>query len=79
VTKLFNKIYSSVSPKAISEYMTGRYTQFINAHNGLQKLKLKCKKNSNQGLEAQGTSHKQTQNHRYGDNRTMAAGFAYRI
>jgi len=54
VTKLFNKIYSSVSPRAISEYMTGRYTQFINAHNGLQKLKLKCKKNSNQGAGSTG-------------------------
>ena len=26
-----------------------------------------------------GTNSKQTQNHRYGDNRKMAAGFAYRI
>ena len=26
-----------------------------------------------------GTARKQTRNHRYGDNRKMAAGFAYRI
>jgi len=29
--------------------------------------------------QPQGTTHKQTQNHLYGDNRKMAAGFAYHI
>ena len=30
-------------------------------------------------LSHRGTTRKQTQNHRYGDNRKMATGFAYRI